>query len=476
MIRSPWYKKAIAALMCAVMVLCTGICPVAEALCFTPAVYDEQGQLKEVRLYSKSVYMVNLDTGEAIVDINSQAELSPASLTKLMTAVVLLDELGGDEYTLRSTMMSAGTEVFDELYDTGASTADIQPNEKVSAYDLLAALMIQSACEASNIIAVNVGGSVPRFVDMMNEKAAELKLKHTHFSNAHGLFTQQNFSSAYDIAEICRYAINNYPVFKDIVGMATYTMAPTEQHPDGTYLINTDYMINENSKYYYSYCRGIKTGTTEAAGRCFASFATCDATTYLTVTMGAPMEKLPEDVKKGEQNEESVFADDEVMYNFIDHINLYEWAFNMLEQKDFINESSEVRDVKVGYGRKLDYANLKPAGGYSRMWPVNVPVEDVEKVITVKDNIVAPIEKGDVLGQMELIYEGETLAKIDLVSTTDVERSPFKSKMKVVKSYFKSKLFKVTAIIVAGGIGIYCVIYFLMMQRKYLRRLNRDKK
>ena len=110
------------------------------------------------------------------------------------------------------------------------------------------------------------------------------------------------------------------------------------------------------------------------------------------------------------------------------------------------------------------------------MWPVNVPVEDVEKVITVKDNIVAPIEKGDVLGQMELIYEGETLAKIDLVSTTDVERSPFKSKMKVVKSYFKSKLFKVTAIIVAGGIGIYCVIYFLMMQRKYLRRLNRDKK
>lgn len=472
--KSPWIKRAAAALMCAVMIFCGGACPLAEALCFTPQVYDDEGQIKEVKLYSKNVYMVNLDTGEAIVDINSQQEVAPASLTKLMTAVVMLDELGDDEYTLRSTMMSAGTDVFDELYETGAATADIQPNEKVSAYDLLAALLIPSACEAANIIAVNVGGSVPKFVDMMNEKAAELKLKHTHFSNAHGLFTQQNFSSAYDIAEICRYAINKYPVFKDLVGMPTYTMSPTEQHPEGTYLISTDYMINENSKYYYSYCRGIKTGTTDAAGRCFASFATCDANTYLTVTMGAPMEKLAEDVQKGEKNPESVYADDQVMYNFIDHINLYEWAFNMLEQKDFINESSEVRDVKVGYGRKFDYANLKPAGGYSRMWPVNISVEDVQQIITVKDNIVAPIEKGDVLGQMELRYEGETLAKIDLISTTDVERSPYKEKKEIVKSYFRSNLFRVTAMIVLGGIGIYCVIYFMMMQKKYLRRLNRN--
>ena len=416
--------------------------------------------------------MENLDTGEVIVDVNSEKEVPPASLTKLMTAIVLLDELGGDEATLKSKMMSAGTEAFDELYDTGAATADIQPYESVSAYDLLAALLIPSACEAANIIAINVGGNIPRFVDMMNEKCGELGLKHTHFSNAHGLFTQQNFSSARDIAAICKYAIEKYPVFKELVESPSFMMEPTDMHPDGTYLVSTDYMINEYTDYYYTACRGIKTGTTDAAGRCFASYATEDGTTYLTVTLGAPMEKLPEDIKRGEEQPESLYADDVVYYNFLDHINLYEWAFNMLTQKDFINEFSEVRDVKVGFGKKLDYANLKPANGYSRMWPVNIDVEDVEKVITVKDHIVAPIEEGDVLGKMELKYNGETLTEIDLISTTKVERSPVKERIALVKSYFRSGTFKLTAGIVIGGIGLYCVMVFLMAQRKYLRRLN----
>ncbi|MBQ8965808.1 serine hydrolase [Ruminococcus sp.] len=466
--------RGIAALLCALLVMVNVTLP-AAALSFAPTTYDEDGQLKEVRLYSECIYMVNLDTGEAIVDRNSDKEVAPASLTKIMTAVVMLDELGGDEETLKNKRMSAGTEAFDELYDTGASTADIQPFEEVSAYDLLAANLIPSACEASNIIAINIGGNIPRFVDMMNEKAAELGLKHTHFSNAHGLFTQQHFSSAKDIAKICEYAISKYPVFKDLVNTTYFTMDPTEYHPEGTYLITTDYMINEHTDYYYTYCKGIKTGTTDAAGRCFASYATCDGTTYLTVTLGAPLDKQPEDIKKGEENPESIYADDVVYYNFIDHINLYEWAFNQLVQKDFINEFSEVRDVKVEYGKKLDYANLKPAGGYSRMWPSNISVDEVEKVITVKEHIVAPVEKGDVLGQMELRYNGEVLADIDLISTTKVERSPVKERTRVIKSYFKSKLFKVTAGIVIGGIALYCIIVFLMAQRKYLRRLNSDR-
>lgn len=447
----------------------------AQALSFMPTAYDENGEIKDILLYSQCVYMVNMDTGEAIVDINSEQEVPPASLTKLMTAVVMMDELGGDELTLKSKIMSAGTEAFDELYDTGAATADIRPFEEVSAYDLLAALLIPSACEAANIIAINVGESIPRFVDMMNEKAEELGLEHTHFSNAHGIFTQQNFSSARDIAAICKYALDKYPLFKELVGSQFFIMDPTDIHPDGTYLVNTDLLLDEYSDYYYSYCRGIKTGTTDAAGRCFASYAVCDGVTYLVVTLGAPMEKQAQDIKRGENDPESLYAADVVHYNFIDHINLYEWAFSMLVRKDLINEFSEVRDVPVEYGRKIDYANLKPAGGYSRMWPANISVEDVEQRITVKENIVAPIEKGDVLGKMELIYNGETLAEIDLISTTKVERSPVKERIKIVKSYFRSGTFKVTAGIVIGGISLYCIICFLIAQRKYLRRLNRDK-
>ena len=106
------------------------------------------------------------------------------------------------------------------------------------------------------------------------------------------------------------------------------------------------------------------------------------------------------------------------------------------------------------------------------MWPVNIPIEDVEKRITVRDNIVAPVEKGDVLGTMELIYKGEVLAVIDLISTTKVERSPVKERARITKAYFGSKLFKVTGSIVLLCIGAYCVFCFLLAQRKYLRGLN----
>ena len=137
--------RVIAALLCAALIFADMGSFTASALSFVPTAVDADGERSEVKLYSDCVYMVNMDSGEVVVDINSEKEVPPASLTKLMTAVVLLDELGGDESTLRNKMMSAGTEAFDELYDTGAATADIQPNESVSAYDLLAALLIPSA-------------------------------------------------------------------------------------------------------------------------------------------------------------------------------------------------------------------------------------------------------------------------------------------------------------------------------------------
>ena len=440
-----------------------------KALSFTPSVYDEDGKLKEVKLYSEAAYMVNLDTNEVLIDKNSDEERTPASLTKIMTAVVMLDHYKGDEKLMKKTYLSADTTAFDELYETGASTADIQPNEKVSAYDLLCALMIPSACEAANIIAINIGGSTDKFAEMMNEKAAELGMKNTNFSNAHGIFAQNNYSTCKDMATLCKYALESYPVFKEIVAMPSYQMESTKFHTEGTTIINTNYMLDETSSYYYPYCKGIKTGTLDSAGRCLASYAENDGISYLIVTMGAPMEKLEEDVKKGQQDPTSIYGADNVYYNILDHIHLYEWAYSMLVPTDFINASSEIRDVKVAYGANCDYANLKPAKGFNRLWPQNIPVEKVKTKVTVKENVVAPIEVGDVLGQMELSYKGEVLAKIDLVSTTKVERSHAREQLKIAGSYFSSNTFKVTIFIIVLGILIYAAIHFVRTQQKYLK-------
>ena len=462
--------RSVIFLVTAVMIFNVFTCMGVDAFNFTPKGYDENGKLQDISFYSKSVYMENLDTGETIVDINSEDQLPIASMTKVMTAVVLLDRVSHEESELRKTYVSAGTEAFDELYGTGAATADIQPDEKVSYYDLLAALLIPSACEAANIIAINVGGSIPEFVELMNKKASEIGMSRSHFSNAHGLFVQDNYSTAKDMALLCKYALEHYSVFKDLVAMNEYQMESTEYHETGSLLFNTNLMLDSLSDYYYASVKGIKTGTTEEAGRCLSTYATYDGQTYLIVTLGAPMEKLQEDYAKGEEDPGSIFADEEVYYNILDHLHLYKWAFSMLQSTDFINENSEVRDVKVQYGKDLDYANLKPANGYNQIWPIDVSVDDVEKVITVEENIVAPIEVGDVLGKMKLVYKGETLTEIDLVSTTRVDRSQSKARMKVVKSYFSSKVFKVTLTIVLTGIFLYGVIHFIRIQRKYLRK------
>jgi len=300
-------------------------------------------------------------------------------------------------------------------------------------------------------------------------EAEKLGMENTHFSNAHGLWAQQNYSSCKDMATLCEYAISKYQVFRDIVCLPSYHMASTSYHSDGTDIYNTNLMLDSMTDYYYSYAKGIKTGTLDSAGRCLASYAEYEGTSYLIVTMGAPMDKLEEDVKKGEKDPDSIYGGDNVYYNLLDHISLYKWAFSSLVATDFVDKNSEVRDVKVSYGDGIDYANLKPANGFIRLWPVDISVNDVEKKITVYDNVVAPVEVGDVLGKMELVYKGEVLATIDLVSTTKVERSQVKAKVKIAKSYFESSVFKVTLTILIALIVIYSVVHIAKIQKKYMK-------
>ncbi len=456
-----------AAMLIAALQIVSGIS--ASALEFTPiSGFDENNDPIPLTLRSESIYMLNMDTGDVVVDIEGEKQRVPASLTKIMTAVVLLDEFDGDEQALKSTMYSAGSEAFDELYGTGASTADIQPYEEVSCYDLLVALMLPSACEAANIIAVSMCGSIDAFVDKMNDKAAELEMNDTHYSNAHGLSGDNNYTTCADIAKLCMYALDTYPLFADIVSMYDYTLPPTDFHPDGTYIYNTNSMLCETSRYYYYGCKGIKTGTLDIAGRCLASYIESDRGRYMIVSMGAPMEKLDEDIAKGENDPDSVYAEDIVYYNFIDHINLYEWAYDDLTEVSFIDPSSEVREAKVEFGEDgVDYVTLKPKNGFSRLWATYIPVEDVEQEIEVYDNVVAPVYEGDTLGKITLTYNGENIAEIPLVATKTIGRSKTAEKAAVAKAFPKSPEFKIAAAVIILFTLIFIAVHIARIQHRY---------
>ena len=441
----------------------------ASAVNFKPiSSLDKDGKPVELKLRSKAVSIIDMETGDSVYELNSEKELPIATMNMMMTCLLIVEKYQ-DIKALKGNSASAGSEAYDELFEKGTPTADIQPGESVSYYDLVCAMMLQSSCEAANIAAINIGGSLAGFTKMMNERAQKLGLSHTKFSSAHGFWTSGNYSSSHDLALLTRYILEHSNVLKEIGGLSEHTMAKTAQHPEGTTLYNNNVLLNDASLYYYSSVKGFKSATTNEAGRCLSSWANIDGTGYIVVTLGAPLEKLKEDEKKGDDDPESVYSQDYIYYSLIDHINIYNWCSKFLTQSDFLVPESEIRDVKVMYGDK-DYANLRAKTGYSRMWPTYVKTEDVKHEITVKENIVAPVEVGDVLGEMKLTYNGETIATLELISTTQVKRSGFSSKLEIAKSYFSSKVFFITLVVIIVLIALYTVIHIIRVNKKYLRK------
>ena len=539
-------KRLLCAFLSAALLMINTLTMSAAAYSFTPYTSDGEGGTTPIKLYSEAVYMVNTDTGDVLVDINADEQRVPASLTKIMTAVVLLEKYKDDPDALKTDKVSAGSEAFDELYGTGASTADIRPDEVVSYYDLLCALMIPSACEAGNIIAMNIGKSLDGFVELMNKEAEILGMENSHFSNSHGLFTNQNYTTCKDMYKLAKYAYDTFPVFREIVAMPTYNLDATEEHPDGTLIINTNEMLDETSEYYYSPVKGIKTGTTDEAGRCLVSCASLDGKNYMIVSMGAPLYRLDEEkeeIEKQKKEEEEAKAKEEeekaenagqsadgtteqteqyddttgyteeytdeyteqqgytddgtneyteemtvdgmyaeteegtdqnepeaVMYNMIDHKHLYQWAFYHMVSTDFINTNSEIVDVKVEFSDKSDTVNLRPAEGFKREWPDNIEMKEIEQKIDLKENIVAPVNKGDALGTLSLYYKGEKLTSVDLVAATSLERDTNSSRLKIAKAFFHSPQFKLcVAFIILLFVG-YSGWFIYALQHKYVRQ------
>lgn len=403
--------KVICVVTAAVMLMLSISVPVSAAISFTP----------DFDVYSEAALLINLDTGDVMYSKNADKQLVPASLTKIMTAVLVLEQFMNDIPALSTTYVSGGYECFDELYMTGASTADIQVYEKVSYKDLLYALMLRSACEAANIIAVNIGGSLSGFVEMMNLKAAQLGMNNTHFTNAHGLFWENHYTTANDLAILTRYAMS-LPLFTEIATTVAYTMEETSYHARRE-INHTVSLMQKGSEYYYEYAKGIKTGTLDEAGRCLISTAYKDGYSYLLITLGAPQQ---------DENGRSV------MYNFIDAKNIYEWAFNTFEYTMIISGTEEIAEVPVEYGDGVDYVIVRPDEEFSRIWSRRVASDSVHRNISLSENVIAPVRAGDILGTLELQYGGETLAVINLVATTNVARSQQKEMIAVAQSFIGS--------------------------------------
>lgn len=367
------------ALLCGAMLLCS--------LSFTAFAEDGDDEVYDFdpntdKIYSEAVYMVNTDTGDVVFKKNESKKMYPASTTKIMTCIIALEHLS--EGTLKKKV-EVPYDCFNDFYEdpnySDPSNAAIEPLQDNLTYkDCLYALMLPSACEAANILAYNIGGgSISKFIGMMNEKAKELGCTGTNFVNAHGLHNNNNYTTAEDLYKMTKYAYDKFPLFKEITSTYEYEMPKNDANPDGYSIYSTISLLRPGSVYEYEYAYGTKTGTTDEAGRCLVSAAK-NQYNYILVTLGAPVKD-----KNGE------YYDD--WYSMVDALNLYKWAFTNFEMATVVNKDEQITEVKVEMGESATHVILTPESDYTALMPKSVKEAGVQKVFKAYESIQAPVKR-----------------------------------------------------------------------------------
>lgn len=420
------------------------------------------------QLSAESAYLINTDTDTVIYEKNANEKIAPASFTKVMTAILVLEKYQGEdesttEQNLSDVVVTAPNYIFDELYLLNASTADIRHGEEVRLLDLLYALMLASACEAGSILADFMGdGNIQTFVDQMNEKAVELGCQNTHFVNAHGLDDDDQYTTAYDMYLITRYALS-LPMFEKISTTVSYEMPATNKHSETRWVVHTNNMLSQirGGSLYYQPVRGIKTGTTSADTKNLVSLAEKDGYNYMAIVMGCPMYD-----KSGNK----------VSNSYIDTKNLYEWAFDSFAIREVVGTGYRAGETKVALAKGKDYVILVPKEEVSLLMPKDIDLSTVQKLVTLHENITAPVTAGEqVLGTLTLKLKDEVLATVDLVATEDVEQSKFLYILDRVKYFFTLIYVKIALAILAVLIVLYigCMISLRRQKKRNRYRLKR---
>ncbi len=413
----------------------------------------------DIELYSDAYYMVNLDLGTVVAAKNENVRCYPASITKLMTAVVAYENCSDLSMPMKVTYDATNEFWGDDPNKYGASACGIAVGQtNLTMKDCLYGLIIASGCEAGNVIGYNIGkGSIAAFVEMMNKKAKEIGCTGTHFGNTHGLWQEDNYSTPYDLFLIAKYIYDKLPELVEIANTYEYVMPENEYNPNPYSIYNVNSLINNISgnDYYYEYANGLKTGsmgdyvTKDASGEWtvqhegfanIVSTASQNGFNYLLVCCNAPYH----DADGNRLNA-----------HFKDSKALYKWAFKNLEMVNVIDENTVVAHVKVDMGENSDVAILKPAGAFSTLLPKDLDPQVIEQKVTItaerNDNeaVVAPVEKGQIMGTLELKLDGETLWTTNLVASQSIALSQFEYTMRMINSIFGKWWFKLCVVSLA---------------------------
>ncbi|MCH5185267.1 MAG: D-alanyl-D-alanine carboxypeptidase [Oscillospiraceae bacterium] len=393
-----------------------------------PASETPQVPQKEFpQIHAGASILTDLKTGRILYENNSREKMYPASTTKILTGIMAIENLELDRVV-------TATDAAIAPITREHSSMGILRGEQLTVEQLLYGLLVHSANDAANVLAVEMGGSIEGFATMMNERAEELGAHDSHFVNPHGFHDDDHYTTAYDLAVIARYAMNNEK-FREFVKTTRYIIPPTNKYKTDRILITTNNLISKfkTAANFYEYATGIKTGSTDKAQNCLVASAKKGDTEFISVLMKCPNQ-----------------GSGATAYSFSDTKALFEYAFDTYEYVTIASANDIVSDSKVYEAKDDARVALSPKDEISMLLPKNLDkAKDIVINAETEENIKAPIQKGQVLGKVSYSYNGELLGSTDLIASNTVERDNILFVIHSVVNTVKSPFFYIPAAILA---------------------------
>ena len=396
-------RKIYCAFLCICFLCITEVCHATYLTIPTWAeasIVETSGEVGEnfLDLSCESAILISQDTGEVLYEHNAHEKLRPASVTKVMTILLIMEEIDSGRLSYYDKISCS-----EKASSMGGSQIWLDTREELTVDEMLKAICVVSANDCTVAMAEHIAGSEEMFVNRMNERAKELGMNDTTFKNCHGIDEDGHETSSYDIALMSRELLRNHP------SITKYTTIWMDSLRDGkSELVNTNKLIRN-----YQGATGLKTGSTSLALFNLSASATRDDLSLIAVIMRAPSTKE----------------------RFSCARKLLDYGFSTFKYKKFAEKDVEVMNVPINKG-VVSEASVKYADTSGKIMNKNSE-GNVEQEIIINDNVSAPIEAGQVLGKVEFRVDGEAVASVDLVAENDVAKlNIFTMGKRILKKWF----------------------------------------
>lgn len=395
--------------------------------------------------YAQSALLMDMASGRVLYSKNLDERVYPASTTKIMTAILAL-EMGNMDDKVVATYDALKSITLED------SHMGILTGEELTLDQLVKGMLVYSANDAANVIAIHISGSMDAFVDLMNQKAQELGMTGTQFVNPCGSHDDNHFTTARDLAILSKYAMKN-DQFREIVKMPIYKIPATNKYSTERILVNTNLFLgtSRSTYYYYPPAIGIKTGHTSQAGYCLVSAAAYNDTELLAIVMNC---------KNVDTKEQA--------YSYIDSKELFNFGFDNYTHQPLASVGDIVSDSKVYEAKDNMRVAVTVENDVSALIPSGEGNTDqITKNIDMPEKLQSPIAKGDVLGTVTYSYKGIEVGSANLIATNDVERNNILHIFHLVLKVITSPFFFIPAIL---------LILLIMYARHQKKKRERQRR